>query len=284
MKMRLLPSNLIAPKEIQSLTSYLINDAIAVDGGSLGFALSMENMRRVRNVILTHTHLDHIASLPIFISDSYPLLEEAICLYAIRESIECLRKHIFNNQIWPDFEQIRLLNGRDNGIRFVEIVPGIPFRIMDLQFTALQTNHTVPTVGLAIEEESAAIILTSDTYVSEELWQKADLLEKLQAIFVDVSYPNELAALAESSKHLTPEKLDLAMRSLRRKVPVYAVHIKSHYREPIARQLHALGHSNLYIGEIGHDYQFPSAQAPFISPATFGIAGKRAQDIWPKKQ
>lgn len=255
MKVRLLPSNVIDPKGMQSLTSFLIDDTVAVDGGSLGFALPPEELYRVRNVILTHTHIDHIASLPVFISEVFHSLDEPISLFATRESIECLRKHIFNNRIWPDFEQIRLSNGNGTGLRFVEIEPGLPFKVLDLEITAVRTNHTVPTIGVAIEKEGAAVILSSDTYVTKELWQLANQLENLGAIFVDVSYPNEMAELAKSSKHLTPEKLDGELRALKREIPVFAVHLRHLYREQISRQLQELGRSNLYIGEIDRDYR-----------------------------
>ncbi len=259
MRVRLLPSNVVNPKGLQSLTSYLIDEAIAIDGGSLGFALSLGNLLLVRNVILTHTHLDHIASLPIFISEVFPFLEAPISLFATREAIASLREHIFNNHIWPDFERINLLSGNGPGVRFVEIEPGIPFKVENLKVTAVRTNHTVPTVGLAIEDDRVAVVLTSDTYVTVELWHLANSLENLQAIFVDVSYPNDLAELAEKSKHLTPEKLDGELRKLKQKVPVFAIHMKPHYAHQITRQLQALGHSNLLIGEIDHDYRFPCA-------------------------
>lgn len=257
MKLRILPSNVYSPDKYQTLTSFLIDDTIAVDSGSLGFALSPTNLKQVRNVVLTHTHIDHIASLPVFISESFYLLHEPICIFATRDSIHCLREHIFNDRIWPDFEQIRLSNGNGNGIRFVEIEPEKPFYVMEYRFTAVWTNHTIPTVGLAIETEDAGVVLTSDTYVTEEVWQLANSLKLLQAVFVDVSFPDEMAVLAESSKHLTPEKLDGDLRKLNRDVPVFAVHLKADFAEQIARQLKALGRSNLSIGEINHDYIFP---------------------------
>ena len=125
MKIRLLPGNFVDPKGFQSLTSFLIDDAVAIDAGSLGFALPPEKLSRVRNVILTHTHVDHIASLPIFISEVFHSLDEPISLFATRESIECLREHIFNNRIWPDFERIRLSNGNGSGCQTIgSINPG----------------------------------------------------------------------------------------------------------------------------------------------------------------
>lgn len=261
MKLRLLPSNIYSPAKYQTLTSFLIDDTIAIDSGSLGFALSPVNLKRVRNVVLTHTHMDHIASLPVFISESFYLLQEPICIFATSDSIQSLRENIFNDRIWPDFEKIRLSNGNGNGIRFVEIEPEKPFMIMEYRFTAVRTNHTIPTIGLAIEKETAGVVLTSDTYVTEEVWHLANSMDLLQAVFVDVSFPNEMALLAESSKHLTPEKLDEDLRKLNRNVPVFAVHLKPDFAPQIMHQLKVLGRSNLFIGEIDRDYTFPAPES-----------------------
>lgn len=77
-------------------------------------------------------------------------------------------------------------------------------------------NHTVPTVGLLVEEDRAAVIYTSDTYVTDQLWQVANRAQYLKAIFVDVSYPNELETLAAASRHLTPQSLGSELLKLKR--------------------------------------------------------------------
>lgn len=256
MRIRLLPGNVIHPKEVQTLTSYLIDEAVAVDAGSLGLALPMEDMARVRNIVITHTHMDHIASLPIFISEVFPFLDEPVTVFATRESIAAMRTHIFNGIIWPDFEGVTLLNGRGPAVRFEEIIAGSPFSIGHLRFTAVCTNHTVPTVGLAIEDALAAVVLSSDTHITDELWRLANSLKRLRAIFVDVSYPNELADLAERSRHLTPELLDGELRKVTSETAVYAVHVKPQYAGQIVRQLQALGRANLHVGEIDEEYRF----------------------------
>jgi cAMP phosphodiesterase len=256
MRVRLLPSNLSEPSKYQPLTTMLINDVVAVDGGCIGYALGPEAQRQVRSVIITHSHIDHVATLPVFIAENFPFLHQPISVYSTRETIEAMKVHIFNDKIWPDFARIRLFNGNGSGLHYVEIKHLLPFEVEGLRITPVWTNHTVPTTGLAIEDSMSSIIFTADTYHTEEIWHLANRMSNLRAVLVDVSYPNELEQLASDSKHLTPQGLAIEMRKLDRDIQVYAVHLKPQSRERIIGQLEALGRPNIAIGEINREYVF----------------------------
>ncbi len=70
MRVELLPSSVPA-SEAQFLVSFLIDDTVAIDAGSLGLLADLDRQRGVRHVFLTHEHVDHIASLPIFLENVY---------------------------------------------------------------------------------------------------------------------------------------------------------------------------------------------------------------------
>src|SRR6516165_8193089 len=72
-KITLLPSALgdDVDRSLQYLTSFLINDALAIDAGSLGFFRAPREQARIKHVLLSHTHIDHLASLPIFLDNAY---------------------------------------------------------------------------------------------------------------------------------------------------------------------------------------------------------------------
>jgi cAMP phosphodiesterase len=256
MKIRLLPSNLSDPARLQPLTCFLINDVLAIDGGSLGFALGLEAQRLVRQVIVTHSHSDHIASLPVFIAEAFPFLQEPFHIFGTREVIASLKEHIFNDEIWPDFHQIKLLNGSGSGLHYMDIKPMVPFTIGNLRITAAWTNHTVPTTGLVVEDNHSAVVITSDTYHTEDIWHLANQTDRLQAVFVDVSYPSDMESLAADSKHLTPQGLKKELAKLHKEVSIIAVHLKPQYRARVAQELRDLDLPNLLIGEIDRDYDF----------------------------
>jgi cAMP phosphodiesterase len=256
MRVRLLPSNLSDPSHLQPLTTFLINDTLATDGGSLGFALDLDSQRAVRAIVVTHTHTDHTASLPIFIAEVFPFLKEPISLYSTAEIIDGLRKHVFNDTIWPDFHKIILPNGNEASLRYSEIEPMVSFEAEDLRVMLVPVNHVVPTVGVVVEDDHSAVIVTSDTYHTEEIWRVANATEHLKAVFVDVSYPNEMEALAAVSKHLTPQALDIELGKMNREPRVYAVHLKPQFRSQVVQQLARMNRPNVSVCEIGREYVF----------------------------
>lgn len=233
-----------------------MNDTLAIDAGSLGYALDLEEQKRVHRVIVTHSHVDHIATLPIFVSEVFPFLEQAIVVHSIPEVIGALRDHIFNGLVWPAFDAIELPDGRGAALRYDALEPLVPVEIEGLRVTPVEMNHTVRTIGLALEDERSAIIVTSDTHHTEEIWRLAGRLERLKAVFVDVSYPDEMETLAAASRHFTPRSLDLELRKMRRSVPVLAVHLKPQFHARVREQLARLGRPDVGIARIGHEYVF----------------------------
>lgn len=256
MRVRLLPSSAGRESQLQSLTSFIINDCLAIDGGSIGFALAPHEMGVIRHVVVTHAHSDHTASLPIYIAEAFTLLDGPIIIHAIEEVVSALRDFVFNDHIWPDFQKIPLMNGTGPTIEFQTLVPGKRVSIAGVNLTPIHVNHVVPTIGLLVEDEGAAVLFTSDTYSTDEIWEAARRVDRLKAVFVDVSFPNELGALAAASKHLTPELLAEDLKKLGRDVDVYAVHIKPTNRNDVVRQLGLLNNPRIVVGEINRVYQW----------------------------
>lgn len=254
MRVKLLPSSAGRPSQYQCLTSFVIDGRLAIDAGSVGFALEPNQIGSIRHFIITHAHADHTASLPIYVAEAFPLLEAPVIVYGTTEVISALREFVFNDQIWPDFEQIQLNNGSGPALEFRQLEPRVTTSIAGFKVTPIPVNHVVPTFGFLIENESAAVLFTADTYVTQEIWTAARVAENLKAVFVDVSFPNEMEELAEASKHLTPALLATELRKLDRAVDVYAVHIKPTNREEVIRQITALGDARVSVGEIDRDY------------------------------
>jgi len=253
-KIRLLPSAAGRESQLQCLTSFLVDDRIAVDGGSIGFALLPSEIGGIRHIVVTHAHNDHIASLPIYVAEAFSGLDSPVVIHATGEVIAALREFVFNDQISPDFETIPLVNQSGPALRFDEMPTRRKLKIAGLDVTPIPVNHIVPTVGLLVENESSSVVFTSDTYTTDEIWKVARAARNLKAVFVDVSYPNELSELAAASKHLTPELLGGELQKLDRDVPVIAVHIKPTNRDDVIRQLGSL--KQVSVGEIDRVYEW----------------------------
>ena len=254
MRIKLLPSMAGRESQFQCLTSFLIDDRVAVDGGSIGFALSPDQMNSVGDIVVTHSHNDHIASLPIFVAEAFTTLEQPITVHGTEDVVAALREFIFNDKVWPDFEKIPLLDGSGPTIRFKILEPRRIIKIAGMNVTAVPVNHIVPTVGLLVERDGVTVAFTSDTYVTDEFWDFARAAANLKAVFVDVSFPNEMGKLAAASKHLTPELLAGEINKLDRQAQIIAVHIKPTNRDTVIQQLASLGNPAVSVGRIDHEY------------------------------
>jgi cAMP phosphodiesterase len=256
LRVKLLPSTAGWESQFQSLTSFLIDDRLAIDCGSLGFALAPDQIGAIRHIVVTHAHSDHTASLPIYVAEAFTTLDASINVYASAEVVSALRQFVFNDQIWPDFEKIMLANDRGPTLRFQALEMRETVAIAGFKVTLIPVSHTVPTAGVVVEDGVAAVIFTSDTYSTDEIWEAARSVKRLKAIFVDVSYPDELAELAASSKHLTPGLLAQELKKLNRDVEIFAVHIKPSNRDEVIRQIGMLNNDMVSIGEINRVYEW----------------------------
>ena len=123
MRVKLLSSSAGRSSQFQSLTSFTIDDRLAIDAGSIGFALAPNEIGSVHHFIITHAHTDHTASLPIYVAEAFPVLETPVIVYGTAEVVSALREFVFNDRVWPNFEEIRLNNGSGPALEFRELQP-----------------------------------------------------------------------------------------------------------------------------------------------------------------
>ncbi len=255
MKVRLVPSTLGNVHEpSQYLSTYLFNDTIAVDAGCLGHYGSFADQVRVRNVFLTHSHMDHIGSLPIFLDNVYEGSPDCVTVHASREVLLSLQRDIFNDRVWPDF--IGLSTPEAPFLHLSILEPFRPVEIEGLRFTPIPVDHAVPTFGFVIESPTSAVVVASDTGPTTALWQRANATPNLKAVFLEASFPEALATLAQKSKHLTPTQFAQEVGKLNSSPAVIAVHLKSRFATEVIRELEALNIPKLEIGKFDEPYEF----------------------------
>lgn len=256
MKVRLLPSTAGPKQKPQLLTSFVVDDSVAIDAGSLALSLDGSQSSAIRNVVITHSHADHTALLPIFVAEAYTVLTEPVVVHATDHVISDLRKFVFNDHIWPDFEKITLSGTSVPSLEYRVIEPHVTATIAHLKMTPIPVNHTVPCVGLLVDDGNASILFTSDTYTTDEIWRCAGDARNLKAVFVDVSFPNELEELAAASRHFTPRALAADLEKLARDIEIFAVHIKPTNRDSVVVQLGELGDNRIYVAEADRVYEW----------------------------
>jgi ribonuclease BN (tRNA processing enzyme) len=257
-KIQLLPSTFDpqgrATQE-QRLTCYLIDDCVAIDAGSIALSLSDEQRDTVRDIIVTHPHMDHIASLPIFIDDLFGFLESPIRIHATAEVIDLLERDVFNWTVYPRFSELK--NERGPVMQYVPIRVGVEFQVAHLRVTAVNVNHIVPTVGMIVTDGQKTIAFSSDTAETEDFWKLVNATQRVDALLIEASFPNAMAELAETSRHFTPESLNRELRKLDHNgLDILTVHLKPAYRETVVGELEALAIPNLKVMETGRTYEW----------------------------
>lgn len=238
----------------QLLTTYLINETLAIDAGAIAIGLSIEEQLRLRSIIITHAHLDHIFSLPLYLTDLFDEISDPIKLYATPADLEAVQQHLFNHRVWVTLETLK--NGQKDLISFHPIKSAEPFVTEGLKITPIPVSHTVLTHGVLVEDEECALLFTSDTGKTDRIWKVARDCAKLRAIFIDISFPNRLTDLARVSCHHSPSTLLEEMPKIKEDVQVFAVHLKAAYRDQVAREIAALNDPRLVVAEVGREYEF----------------------------
>ena len=256
MKVHIIPSSVGSSSRHQILATYVINDSVAIDAGVLGLLSPLEAQRRVRHVFLSHSHLDHLATLPIFIDNVYVHGPDCPTVWGSPQVLETLQSDLFNDRIWPDM--IRLSGEESPFVKLESLSPELPVEVEGLQITPIELKHVVPVFGFLVEELStgAAVMFVSDTAPSERVWEVANLTPGLKGIFLESSFPNSMRWLADKAAHLTPELFRSELSKLQRPVPVYVIHVKLAFEAKILEELQALKLTNLQIAEPGTTLEF----------------------------
>ena len=258
MKVQLLPSTFEADgsaSQRQHLACLIVDDAVAFDAGSLALACTDRQRDNVRDVVISHVHLDHIAGLPLYIDDLYSTLQSPVRVHVTDEMAEALERDIFNWTIYPRFSE--LANNSGPVLEYKIFGQGNSFPAAHLNVLPLAVNHSVQSFGFLVEGEGASIAITGDMAHTGDIWSVLMERSNLSAVFIECAFPNELGDLAETSHHMTPARLAVELEQFdRADVPIFVLNIKPMYRDNILEQLGELAIANLSVMEVGKVYDF----------------------------
>lgn len=255
MKIQLLPSTFVNDRASaqQHLSCFIIDDCVALDAGSLATASSERQKNNVRDIVLTHAHLDHIAGLPLFLDDLFAGLKSPVRVYACDSVIQILENNIFNWEIYPKFSELK--NKYGNVLEYLAFDPEKVFKVKHLKFLAIEVNHNVPSVGFLVSDSKNKMAFTGDTANTDKFWDIISREKHLDALLIECAFPDELESLAEISHHLTPNKLKTELTKFNHEnCPVYVMNIKPMYYEQIRQQIESLKIERLQLFEVGKVY------------------------------
>lgn len=224
MKVRVLGCSGAIAKDCRT-TSFLLDADVLIDAGTGVGDLSLAEMRMIDHVFLTHSHLDHIAALPLMVDAIASQRTKPICVHALGGTIAALKEHVFNNVIWPDFSRIPSEDAPF--VRFHEIAVGVPIEACGKTIEPLPAVHTVPACGYAVSSGGPHWVFTGDTERNPAFWQRLEHLD-VAMLVIETAFSNREQELARRSLHLSPVTLahELGHMDRSRKVPIYITHTK----------------------------------------------------------
>jgi ribonuclease BN (tRNA processing enzyme) len=254
MKIRVLGCSGAIAKDCRT-TSFLIDSDLLVDAGTGVGDLSLEDMRGINDVVLTHSHLDHIAALPLMLDAVGALRSAPLRVHALPETIQALRQHIFNDTIWPDFSQIP--SPTAPFLTFHPVNIGQILRIADKTVEVLSAVHTVPAVGYAIHAGQGNWVFTGDTAPNPAFWKRVNQLH-VSMLVIETAFSNKEHALAERSLHLSPTMLADALDQIdhSKKFPIYITHTKPSETAQIMEEVRRFDQVQPKKNEVTHDIRW----------------------------
>jgi ribonuclease BN (tRNA processing enzyme) len=204
-------------------TSFLVDTDVLIDAGTGVGALSLNELAQIDHVFLTHSHLDHINSLPLMADSVGMMREQPINVYGRAETIDTLQQHIMNGEVWPDFTAIPTADMPF--LKLHVLNPGGKINVGERHLVSVPVNHTVPAVGYLLGNSKGWLAFTGDTTETDEFWEVVNTVESLRYLFIETTFSDEHIELARIAKHLCPSMLASELNKLTRNPQVYLTHL-----------------------------------------------------------
>jgi len=239
-----------------NLSCYLLDSTLLIDAGSATSVLDLEGQQKIRNILITHVHMDHIMGLATMADNLFGHCKTTVNVWGSSEVIASLKSSFFNDTIWPDFTQMTSDMQPRPVVTFHSMPEEEPIPIEDSIVTMVRVNHVVPSTAFFIENNNKTLLHVGDTGPTERVWYLGKRKENLSGVVLEASFPNRLQELADLSRHLTPQTLAKEIEKLGNpSVPILVTHLKPQYREEIIKELEKMKGCRVKILKDGDSLQ-----------------------------
>lgn len=229
-------------------TCFLIDDVLALDAGALTGSLSLDELAKVDDVIVSHSHLDHVKDLPLMADLLIGRRDKPITIHASRECAKTLRESLFNDSLWPDFTRIPT---KSNPVMKIKAFrAGASFKVGRYSVRSVPVDHPVESCGFVVSDGQLSVAMSGDTGPTTELWKVLNKTPNLKAVLLETSFPNEMQKLADVSGHLTPATLAAELTKFERNgTEVLLYHLKPAFVAQLKKELVGLPVEVLELGD-----------------------------------
>ncbi|MGQ0504439.1 MAG: MBL fold metallo-hydrolase [Myxococcaceae bacterium] len=233
-------------------TCFLIDGVLALDAGALTGTLSLDELCKVDDVVVSHSHFDHVKDLPLMADLIVGRREKPVTIHASKECTKTLRENMFNNSLWPDFTQIPTKKNPVLEIRSFKA--GSTFQVGKYKIQSILVSHPVESCGFIVTNGSSSVAMSGDTGPTEQLWKVLNKTPNLKAVLLETSFPNKLQQLADVSGHLTPQTLQGELAKFERNgANVFLYHLKPAFVPQLKKELADLP---VEVLELGDTFEF----------------------------
>ena len=247
-------------------TSFLLDAKVLIDAGTGVGDLTLDEMAEINHVLLTHSHLDHIAALPLMI-DAVAARRLAagaapLQVHALPATIAALQAHVFNDLIWPDFA--RIPSAENPLMSFNTIQVGQVLKVGSQTVEVLPAVHTVPACGFAVHGERGHWVFSGDTERNPAFWTRINQLP-VALLVIETAFSDREKAVAARSLHLAPSVLATELDHIApgQRYPIYITHTKPAETALIMEEIQRFDTTPNRAGNACHDIRWLSAGMSF---------------------
>ena len=236
-----------------NMPAFLIDGCLLLDAGTIGWAKKEFEKSKIPNILITHSHLDHIKGIP-FLADSLYMKHKglSVTVISIPSVLQGLKNNLFNNVLWPDFT--RIPDRKKPVLKLKKITAGKRFQVFKHTVIAYGVNHSVPAVGYVIEDvRGKRILYTGDTGPTDLIWKTTG---RIDCVIMEVSFPNKMEQFAIRTGHLTPRLVAEELQKIAWQPGKILINPqKPLYLKQINREIKSLKMKNVTIVKDGDEYE-----------------------------
>lgn len=229
----------------------MLDERLAIDAGSLTSGLDLPLQYKLEAVLVSHAHLDHVRDLATIADNRVQYGCKPLEVVGTKATLDVLRKHFFNDLLWPDFAAIP--SKAEPTIVYREVVPEVRAMVAGFGVRAISVSHTIDTSAFIVDMNGVAVAYSGDTGPTDRLWTALGEEKDLRALLMEVSFPNEEQRIATLSGHHTPQTLikDLEKYPRSKDLPTLLYHIKPAFQREVERQCAKLKGVDLSVLALG---------------------------------